>query len=159
MDWDEVIDRVQRRLPIAGGPPSRLEGAAQATEQEAKEAAQQHKKPKKQHKPQNQPKLQQQQQTPQQRPQKQKPQKLIQVLKKPTASANASRMASLKWGKVEYKGAFIYSATSKEMFRIIMTPPNKATEVFVPWSGKGVPTRKDWSEVIDRVDAWKLCLE
>ncbi len=80
-------------------------------------------------------------------------------MRKPAASAKASRMASLKWGKVEYKGAEIYSAHCREMFRIIMTPPNKATEVFVPWSGKGVPTRTDWSEVIVRVDAYKpwLC--
>ena len=173
LSFDDVTGTFQKHLPFHGpvteqvaGPPSRLEGAAhvlkaqQAAAADAcaeEEQAQQHKQPKKQPKK---PKPQQQQQTTQQRPQRPKP--IHGFLKKPavktpSASAKASRMATIKCGKVEYNGAFIYSVPPRKMFRIIMTPPNAATEVCVAWEGLK-PTRADWAMVIDRVDAYKLCL-
>ena len=53
-------------------------------------------------------------------------------------------------GKVEYKGAYIYTAKAKRCFRIIMEPPNYATERIEKWNGPN-PSSAAWARALNKI--------
>ena len=78
------------------------------------------------------------------------------ILKRPASAPSTKRptVSQAKRGKYKYKGAFIYYSEPKANFRVIMSPPNYASEKSFKFTN-GKATQAVLNDACDEVDAFR----